>query len=176
MTNSTEDLIALSSILSSNVNTYLQSLSAVTAPPPTLKPAPPLFLKDEAGLQARSEIIRACEKIIALVQAPFESMAILALAWHETSALRVALEMKLHEHIPLGGDISLDELANKVGGSKDLILRVLRALANRNCFVETSPSHYTHTAISATLTVPPLNALIGHRQDLETSRFPPNLL
>lgn len=90
-------------------------------------------------------------------------MMIMALAWHETSALKIALDMKLPEYIPLSGDISLDGLAEKVGkGSKDLISRVLRALANRNCFIETSPLHYAHTGISATLTVLALSSFINH--------------
>jgi hypothetical protein len=120
----TGDLSTLSKLISSNIDTYLSRLSAHSLQPPTLSPAPPLQLDDKPLADARTEIIKACERIIALVTPPVESLLLLGLQFHETTALKIAHDLNIAAAIPLDGtDVGLDELAELTGGSKEVIGR-----------------------------------------------------
>ena len=114
----TEDLTELSSIISTSVQSYLSHVST----PPTLRPTPPVPVTDEAAAEAREQLLLACRRVISLVGAPIEAGMGMAIAFHQTTAIKLALDMKLVHNVPLDGSpIALAELAAKTGAPEETI-------------------------------------------------------
>ncbi|PUU80905.1 hypothetical protein B9Z19DRAFT_1122829 [Tuber borchii] len=81
-----------------------------------------LPLTNEAAIEAREQIMRACQRIISLVAAPMETVMGMTLWFHETTTIKLAYEMKLEHSVPLNGSpITLAELAAKTEASEDTI-------------------------------------------------------
>ena len=118
MATKTEDLTELSSIISTGVNSYLSHVPT----PPTLRPAPPVPVTDEVAIEAREQLLQACRRMISLIEGPMESGMGMAMAFHETTAMRLALDMKLAHNVPLDGSpIALAELAAKTRAPEETI-------------------------------------------------------
>ena len=114
----TEDLTELSNIISASVESYLSHVST----PPTLRPTPPVPVTDEVAAEAREQLLLACRRVISLVGAPIEAGMGMAIAFHETTAIKLALDMKLVHNVPLDGSpIALAELAAKTGAPEETI-------------------------------------------------------
>jgi len=118
MATETEDLIELSNIISAGVKGYLSHIPT----PPTLRPAPPVPVTDDAGIEAKEQLLLACRKVISLIEGPVDTVLGMANAFYETTALRLAYDMKLAHHVPLDGSpVALAELAAKTGAPEETI-------------------------------------------------------
>jgi len=114
----TEDLTELSNIISTNVKNYLSHVPTQ----PTLRPAPLAPVTDEVAVKAREQILLACGRMISLIEGPIQTVIGMATAFHETTAMRLAYDMKLAHHVPLDGSpIALAELASKTGAPEETI-------------------------------------------------------
>jgi len=114
----TEDLTELSKIISTSVKSYLSHVPT----PPTLRPAHPVPVTDEVASEAREQLLLACRKVVSLVEGPRETVIGMAGAFYETTALKLAYDMKLAHHVPLDGSpIALAELAAKAGAPEETI-------------------------------------------------------
>ena len=114
----TEDLNELSSIFSTSVKNYLSHVPT----PPTLRPTPPVPVTDEAAAKAREQLLLVCRRVISLVGGPMETVMGMSAAFHQTTAMRLAYDMKLAHNVPLDGSpIALAELAAKTGASEEII-------------------------------------------------------
>ncbi|RPA91906.1 S-adenosyl-L-methionine-dependent methyltransferase [Choiromyces venosus 120613-1] len=167
MATKTEDINELSNIISTSVKTYLSHVPA----PPTLRPAPPVFVTHEVAIQAKEEILLACRRMISLVEGPFETAVGMGVAFMDTIAMKLAYDMKLAQNVPPdGSSISLAELAAKTGAPEETIVRVMRALTLKDVFVETAPGHFAHTGGSADITA--MDPMIGHLTEESFSSGP----
>jgi sterigmatocystin 8-O-methyltransferase len=123
----TEDLTVLSEVISKNVQTYLARLQERGYPLPNLQNPIPEPVKDTAAQDAKLEILRACEKLMALVQGPVEWFMFQNMAFTEPACVGLVMEMGIHEHIAPGPEpTSLDELVESTGASRDLIGELLK--------------------------------------------------
>ncbi|PUU82160.1 O-methyltransferase-domain-containing protein [Tuber borchii] len=155
----TEDLTELSNIFSTNVKNYLSHVPT----PPTLRPTPPVPVTDEVAAEAREQLLLVCRRVISLVGGPIETVMGMSAAFHQTTAMKLAYDMKLAHNVPLDGSpIALAELAAKTRAPEETIVRVMRALTLQDVFVETAPGYFAHTSGSAVIGVPGIEALIGH--------------
>ena len=179
----TEDLTALSRIVDSELRKYLGSLKASGQNPPSLRAEEPQgIVLDSATEGSKRDIIRACEKIIALVHTPFERVFIETAGYVYSTVSSVVVELKLPHLISSDPKkpTHLDELAEAAGASPELlgklsilfkllltdsqlIGRLLRVLTQRLIFEEVAPGQYIHNAASKTLLIPGVEAWVGLR-------------
>ena len=114
----TEGLTELSNIISTSVKSYLSHIPTS----PTFRPAPPVPLTDEVAIEAKEQLLQACRRVISLVDGPIQTVLGVAAAFYETTALKLAYDMKLAHNVPLDGSpISLAELASKTGAPEETI-------------------------------------------------------
>ena len=117
-----EDLNVLSGIVSEGVKTYLDRLQHTGYPLPTLEDPIPEIVKDTAAQDAKLEIMRACEKMIALVQGPVEWFMFQNMAFHESACVAIAIDLNIPEHVAPGPiPTSLSQLVELTGASSELI-------------------------------------------------------
>lgn len=131
----TEDLSVHSRIISDSVQTHQNRLTDIGLPQRDLQTSFPEIVKDNAAQNAKFEILRACEKAVAIVQGPVEWMMHQNMALLSRLALALRLRWAWDEHIASGEDsTSLDELVERTGVSRDIILRMLRVCTQRLYF------------------------------------------
>jgi hypothetical protein len=70
---------------------------------------------------------------------------------YELAAFQVALDFDFFTLVPLEGEISVDELANKAGLDKDCTGRLVRLLITHRFFEERRPDFISHNSFSAAL-------------------------
>jgi sterigmatocystin 8-O-methyltransferase len=181
----TDDLRGLSIHLDAQINTYLDRVSAVGAPSPSLKEPFPGPIKDDAAQQAKVDIIRACERIMALVLGPMEWGMMQNMSFVDPACVSAMVEMGIPELIPSGPEpTSLEELVKRTGAAKDILSRssrgktmlgavllllteksterIMRVCTSRLYFEEIAPEQFIHNGCSLTLLAPPIKALVGH--------------
>ncbi|KAI9767101.1 MAG: hypothetical protein M1840_005890 [Geoglossum simile] len=159
----TEDLTVLSEVISKNVHTYLARIQERGYPLPNLRDAILEPVKDLAAQDAKLEILRACEKLMALVQGPVEWLMFQNMAFSDPACVGLVMEMGIHEHIAPGPEpTTLDELVESTGASRDLIERVMRVCTQRLVFEEVGPGQYIHNGVSMSMLFPTLGSLIHH--------------
>ncbi|KAF2167807.1 hypothetical protein M409DRAFT_21955 [Zasmidium cellare ATCC 36951] len=91
---------------------------------------------------------------------------ILQMSWGASInlAARVAIDLDLFNKIPESG-IGLDELVEKTGASRNIVLRILRMLTASHIVAEMAQDTYAATPVSKLLTVPELRDLIKMTHD-----------
>ncbi|KAI1917587.1 hypothetical protein LOZ52_000751 [Ophidiomyces ophidiicola] len=90
----------------------------------------------------------ATEELVAEVISPKSYFRNLQLSHYDLVAFQVALEFRLFNHVPLSGEITLKELAQKVGVDQDRVGRVMRLLNVHGVFEETREDVFMHSVIS----------------------------
>ncbi|KAH8585512.1 putative O-methyltransferase [Bisporella sp. PMI_857] len=158
-----DNLRGLVSFLNDRVETYLGQLEAIGAPPPTLKEPFPDRINDDLAQITKLEIVRACERTMALVLGPMEWFMFQNMSFVDPACVSVMLELGIPEAIEPGiNPTSLDDLVKKTGASKDVLMRIMRVCTQRLCFEEIAPGQFVHNGVSLTLLAPPINSLVGH--------------
>jgi sterigmatocystin 8-O-methyltransferase len=115
----------LSSNLNSTISRFSERLAKVGAPQPTLtEPFPERILDDEAQ-NAKIEILKTCERIMATVAGPVEWGMYQNMGFVEPACVSVILELGIPELVGNGEvspqPTSLDELVEATGASKDIL-------------------------------------------------------
>ena len=117
-----EDLNVLSSIVSEGVKTYLDRLQDTGYPKPTLEDPVPEIVKDAEAHNAKLDILRACERIMALVQGPVEWFMFQNMAFMEPACVAIAIDLGIPEHVAPGPEpTSLGHLADLTRAAPELI-------------------------------------------------------
>ncbi|KAK8127939.1 hypothetical protein PG984_009047 [Apiospora sp. TS-2023a] len=101
--------------------------------------------------QTRYELAAAARDLLRLAQGPEDEILQLALCSADTSNLATVLRFDVATNIPLEGSIGAEALANKVGLSPDVLVRILRYAIGNGLFIETAPEVFGHSAASACL-------------------------
>ncbi|KAL3427024.1 O-methyltransferase family protein [Phlyctema vagabunda] len=163
---SVDDLEALSIQLQRAVTSYTKSLTAEHLPQPSLSPSShDAALRSEKGTAARAEIVRLSQTITAMVMEPDVNLLITSLQFHTCTCLKVAVDLRIHEHIPKDGIISAKALAEAVKADEELLVRIMRVLTAKFIFAEPKPGHYSHTGMSWVLSKTNMVDLVSHRLD-----------
>ena len=117
-----DDMRQIVRFLGERVERYLNRVEAIGAPPPNLTEPFPDPIKDDGALMAKLEIMRACERIMALVLGPVEWMMFQCMTFVDPACVAAMIELGIHEAITPGPEpTSLDELVQKTGASKDIL-------------------------------------------------------
>ncbi|TLS29903.1 hypothetical protein PpBr36_02209 [Pyricularia pennisetigena] len=147
---------------------YVGHLQNEHLPMPSLEPAAEAHgvLKHHEGVAARKTVVELAEKIIAMTMDPEMNLLISSLQFHFCSSLKVAIDLKIHQHVPRHGSITSSELAAKVGADENILVRIMRALIVKHVFYSPTPGTYAHTAMSwCMIKSPDAIDLLGHRLD-----------
>ncbi|KAJ2983599.1 hypothetical protein NQ176_g578 [Zarea fungicola] len=114
-------------------------------------------------LEANTQLIQAANDLLILVMGPDNYLKSLSYGYHDITALAVVVEFDLANHVPLGSEISIKDLATASGAPYSRLERVLRLLFVRKIFFEPKPGYVAHTVVSERLsTDPELTAFLGH--------------
>jgi sterigmatocystin 8-O-methyltransferase len=151
-----EDLSTPSRIISESVQTYQDRLTKTGLPQPDLQSPFPELVKGTSAENAKFEIIRACEKLMVLVEGPVGWFMHQNMGFDEPVCVSIALELNLFEHLtPCEEPTSLDQLVERTGGaSRDIIQRALRVCTQCLCFEEVATGQYRHNGVICRLTDP----------------------
>ena len=120
----TDDLTSLSKIVDSELGKYLGSLKSRGQPLPSLRNEEPQgIILDTIAEASKRDIIRACEKIIAIVHTPFERLFIETAGYVYSAVSSVVVELKLPHLISSSAErpTKLADLAKSAGASAELI-------------------------------------------------------
>lgn len=116
------NLRELSAFLNDRVGIFLDRLATVGAPPPDFQNPFPDPVKDNAARNATFEIVRACERIMALVLGPVEWGMYQNMAFVDPACISVMLQLGIPEKVAPGPEpTSLHELMRLTGASKDVL-------------------------------------------------------
>lgn len=114
-------------------------------------------------LEATTQLIQASTDLQIRVMGPDNYLKSLSYGYHDITALAVVVEYELAKHVPLGSEISIQELSSVSGAPASRLERVLRLLYVRKIFHEPKPGFVAHTEASARMsTNPELTAFLGH--------------
>ncbi|EHA55876.1 hypothetical protein MGG_08377 [Pyricularia oryzae 70-15] len=150
------------------ITDYVGHLQNENLPMPSLEPAADAHgvLKHPEGVAARNAVVELAQRIVAMTMDPDMNLLISSLQFHFCSSLKVAIDLKVHEHVPRRGSITSSELAAKVGADESILVRIMRALILKHVFCSPTPGTYAHTAMSwCMMKSPDAIDLLGHRLD-----------
>ena len=92
------------------------------------------FLSSEIASQCSvKEVIKHCEELIALVCGPEKWMYEMSWSFYDSTAISIALDLKLGEHVTIGDTpTSLEEIEIKTGADRVLISKFSLMLGRRH--------------------------------------------
>src|SRR5438034_1097734 len=99
---SIDDLRTLSNVISKTIDVYLERLEAIGAPTPNLQEPFPQLIKDGAAQLARIELLRACEKVMALILGPVKWLMFQNMSFVDPACMGIAVELGIPEAISPG--------------------------------------------------------------------------
>ncbi|KAI7772389.1 hypothetical protein LZL87_007750 [Fusarium oxysporum] len=116
----------------------------------------PSFDQDSKTIQGdadihstRIQLNDAAQDLLRLINGPANEYRSFFMSHYTLAAYQVALHFKMFRHVPLGGKISITDMASKAGIDEDRCRRVIKHLATQRVFEEVEPDVFTHTASSA---------------------------
>lgn len=114
--------------------------------------------------EARRNLRESCELLLRLASTPVETLMwnILTSHHHSGACLQFVYHFNIADAVPLNGQISFKDLADKVGVDESQCTRILRMLMTQYVFYEASPGNVSHTAISKLLTLPGVRDTVGY--------------
>ncbi|KAI1473079.1 putative O-methyltransferase [Daldinia caldariorum] len=101
--------------------------------------------------EARHRIMDSAKDLVRLVQGPTEHLLTLTWAYADAVNINLIAELRIHEHVPLGSSISIQELAAAVRIPEQLLARIVRYGIANGVFVEERSNVIRHSASSALL-------------------------
>ncbi|KAF4345172.1 sterigmatocystin 7-O-methyltransferase precursor [Fusarium beomiforme] len=120
-------------------------------------------IQDDPSIHsARVQLNNAAQDLLQLVNGPANDYRMFFMTHYTLAAYQVALQFGIFRHVPLGGKITIPDLAKKGGIDEDRCRRVIKHLATQRVFEEVEPDVFTHTAKSA---------LIARDSDFEALLF-----
>ncbi|OJJ45963.1 hypothetical protein ASPZODRAFT_17393 [Penicilliopsis zonata CBS 506.65] len=125
------------------------------------------YLGEENREESKREVVRACEKIVSLVQTPFERIFVETAGYVVSAVASIAVALRLPHHVSADASrpSSLRDLAAATGAQEELIWRVLRILTQKYIFEEVAPGQYIQNAASETLQLPGVEAWVAVSTD-----------
>lgn len=136
--------------------TVLQATSTIVRHLQETNQEEPSFHQDSSVIQRNDDIEAtrillndAAHSLLRLVNGPVNEFRSFFMTQYDLAAYQVALEFRLFGNVPLGGKISLSELAQKAGFDEDRCRRVVKHLATQHVFNEIEPDIFEHSAASA---------------------------
>lgn len=159
--NATNDMRELGRIISEATEIFSKRLGSIEHSEPNMSDPFPPPLVDAAAQAAKLDIIRACDKLMALVTDPVLWLMHQNMSFIYPASVSTALRLRLFDHVDPGETpTSLATIAERSGADMDLIERILRVLTQIYCFEEVSKGQFRHNGVSSSLLVPPLASLI----------------
>lgn len=151
--NSPVSLEHLASTISSNTAILTKFLNDNEHPQPTFSEDGPTDFPKDAPYEvaeARMELIIAARQMQSLAYWPSESLTFnRSMVCHDISSLQWLHHFSIPAEVPLKGQISYTELAEKTGLEEKRLTRVLRHAMTNYIFREPEPGYVAHTAESA---------------------------
>lgn len=127
------------------ITKYLQA-NNLTAPTFALNsPDPP---ETPEYRELHNSLKTSLEDLQRLVDGPRRWLRAFCCTGYDLGALQVALDFQFFTLIPAEGDISLEELAQKVGLDLDRVSRIIHQLMTYRFFHEHSPGFVSHSSTS----------------------------
>lgn len=147
-TNGTTDLVTLANNIAAqtaSLATYLKDNHL----------APPSFAADSSELPETAEYLAvhsslttSLEDLQRLVDGPKRSLRSFVCQGNDLAAFQVACDFDFFTIVPVQGDISLENVAQRAGLDVDRVARVIRMLATHRIFHEPRAGFISHTAAS----------------------------
>lgn len=142
------DLLALAENISQKTKEISDYLKANNLATPTFAagsedpPSTPEYLEIHNSLKASLEDLQR------LVDGPRRHMRAFLLEGYDLAAFQVALDFGFFDIVPSGGEISLQELAQKAGLDLDRVSRIVRMMITHRFFQEKKPGVISHNNAS----------------------------
>ena len=97
----------------------------------------------------RIPLTQAAEDLLALVNGPMNLAREMCLRHQDLAAHQVALNFNYYKAVPLGGSISITDLAKAVGMDVSRTRSVIKLLVSQRYFDEVEKDVFQHSALSA---------------------------
>ena len=156
MASQTPSLIELANEILKGATTLQEELSKQDLPQPNFAPDGRRNYHDvyfnPVAMDARAKLIEAAQTMYTLALGPTDALRdIAATGRMRANVLRAIHELGIADAVPTDGDISVDELASKVGAHPTPLRRVLRFAYTMRLFQEPpgKPDFVAHTPLSA---------------------------
>jgi hypothetical protein len=113
---------------------------------------------------ARASLNDAANDLLMLVNGPKAHFRSLFCYQHDLAAFQIAFDHDFFNKVPLGGSITIPQLAERVSFDEDRVGRIIRFLTTHRVFAETNPGVFEHTAYSALFAKDPEIHAAAHYQ------------
>ena len=125
--------------------------------------ADPFPAPDQHIANARRDLLQACETLTQLVTTPADHL-IVNLSWshHTNACVQYITHFHIADAVPVGGEISFAEIAQKAGVDEGRCTRIMRMIMTHGIFHEPRLGYVSHTAGSKLLLIPNIRDSIGH--------------
>ncbi|KAI0108553.1 putative O-methyltransferase [Nemania sp. FL0031] len=97
----------------------------------------------------RNNLTEAAQDVILLANGPMHWLRTFFCHHHDLGAWQIALRFGYFSIIPIGGSMSVKEMAAVAKMDEDRLGRVMKLLSSQRCFQEVEEDVYTHTSLSA---------------------------
>lgn len=144
----TPNLIELAKNILEQTTSISQYLEKINHAPPSFAPNSSEPPQTPEYLALHSTLKSTLEDLQDLIDGPRRSLRSFVCQGNDLAAFQVACDFELFTHVPLEGEISIQDLAKKAGLDADRTARCLRMLATHRMFKEPRPGFFSHTGAS----------------------------
>lgn len=147
------NLLALAEDITQKTKDITEYLQANGYPQPTLSADSVAHPETVEYVVLYGKLKRSLEDLKYLVEGPKRHFRELCCQGYELAAIQVALEFNFFEIVPLEGQISIEDLAEKAGVDLDRTNRIVRLLVTEFIFQEPTLGYIAHSPSSYLLHV-----------------------
>jgi hypothetical protein len=112
--------------------------------------------------KARLQLQEAAYNLAQMASGPTDAIFELMIGHYAMVSMQFVYHYRICELVPVRGDISYRELAEKAGVLENQCTRVVKHLITRNFLCQPRPGHVAHTALSMMARVPELRDGMGY--------------